>query len=69
MKNNLKKMSLYFTLVLVPALLMTLSYGYYSFKKNNEKSIMQTERDASIYQRQLDQVFGETIKSLEVLAI
>ncbi|MGW9607121.1 ATP-binding protein [Heyndrickxia sporothermodurans] len=69
MKNNLKKMSLYFTLVLVPALLMTLSYGYYSFKKNNEKSIMQTERDASIYQRQLDQVIGETIKSLEVLAI
>ncbi|QQZ08136.1 ATP-binding protein [Heyndrickxia vini] len=69
MKNKFKKLAFYFIPVLVPAILLTLTYGYYSYKKNVGKSIMQTERNASIYQRQLDQVIGETIKSLEVLAI
>ncbi|MGE8206685.1 ATP-binding protein [Heyndrickxia sp. NPDC080065] len=69
MKNKRKKIALYIFLVLAPALLLTICYGYYSYKVNDDKSCRQVERDATIYQRQMDQVIGETIKSLEVLAI
>lgn len=69
MKNFRKKIIWYSFLVLAPALLLTTLFGYYNFKKSEEKSFKQAERDASIYQRQMDQVIGETIKSLEVLAI
>lgn len=69
MKSTSKKVVLYTFLVIAPALLLTLSFCFYCYKMNDKKSIRIAERDASIYQRQMDQVIGETIKSLEVLAI
>ncbi|MCI1589535.1 PAS domain-containing sensor histidine kinase [Heyndrickxia oleronia] len=69
MKNKRKKFAIYLSIVLAPAILFTTLYGIYSYKMNDKKSYRNAERDASIYQRQMDQVIGETIKSIEVLAI
>ncbi|MDQ0174567.1 PAS domain-containing sensor histidine kinase [Bacillus chungangensis] len=69
MIKNRKKWLTYIMIVLIPSIVFTLFYGIFrhSFEKNKVEN--EVRWVASIHQKQIDQFIGETITSLEVLAL